>query len=109
MLCRTLQDPAGGGFDEVVYLLSAAPVGTLRNCVHDTNNNNSNSNSTTTGGVGRVDVVSALTEVYTGEGAISIACEGNYSATLVVRSDQHRMTNLLPLHMTPTLSDVPCV
>ena len=60
-----LQYPAGGDFGKVVYLLSAKP---MRNNPH-------------------CDVVdiSALTDVATGEGAINIKCEGNYTATLAVR------------------------
>ena len=65
-----LRHPAGGDFSKVVYLLSAEAVGKPSNCV----------------GAGSENAtVSALTDVTTGEGAISIACPGAYTATLVVR------------------------
>ena len=66
-----LRDPAGGDFDKVVYLLSAEAVGSNPNCtVVDTN---------------ETQVISALTDVKTGGGAINIPCVGNYTATLTAR------------------------
>ena len=61
-----LQHPAAGDFGKVVYLLSAKAAGDNPNC-------------TTT------KVISALTDVETGEAAINIKCEGNYTAKLAVR------------------------
>ena len=66
-----LQHPARGAFDQVVYLLSAVPV-------------NENSICTTVK-ANLTQAISALTDVATGEGAININCEGNYTAKLVVR------------------------
>ena len=75
-----LQHPAGEDFDKVVYLLSAAPVGVghagASTCI--TRGGDAGANNATR-------PISALTDVETGEGAINIQCEGNYSATLVVR------------------------
>ena len=66
-----LENPAGGDFGKVVYLLSANPVGDNPNCtILDTE---------------ETQVISALTDVATGKGAINIQCEGNYTAKLVVR------------------------
>ena len=62
---KLLLNPAGGAFDKVVYLLSAHPAANNPNCT--------------------VVNISALTDVTTGEGAINIKCEGNYSARLVAR------------------------
>ena len=61
-----LQHPANGDFSKVVYLLSAKAEGDNPNCA-------------------ATKIISALTDVATGEGAINIQCEGSYSATLVVR------------------------
>ena len=65
-----LEHPANGAFSQVVYLLSAEAVGRptcASTCANATR------------------VVSALTDVATGEGAINIKCEGNYTASLIVR------------------------
>ena len=63
-----LQSPAGDDFTKVVYLLTAkAAVGNPKCAVDAT------------------ETISALTDVATGEGAINIKCEGNYTATLAVR------------------------
>ena len=75
-----LQHPAGSDYGQVVYLLSAKRVGhvatfgpTQQNCTTlDTERE-------------RAQVVSALTDVATGAGAINIQCEGSYAAKLVVR------------------------
>ena len=63
-----LQHFAGGDFDKVVYLLSAKAADDNPSCT-----------------TGAAKVISALTDVKTGEGAINIKCEGNYAAKLVVR------------------------
>jgi len=64
-----LQHPAGGRFDQVVYLLSAQAADGNPKCA----------------GGSKARAVSALTDVATGEGAINIKCEGHYNAKLVVR------------------------
>ena len=66
-----LQHPAGSNYGDVVYLLSAKPAAGNPNC--------------TVGDTEETQVISALTDVATGAGAINIQCEGNYRATLVVR------------------------
>ena len=66
-----LQYPAGDDFGQVVYLLSVDAVESDVNC------------ATTDEDGARV--ISALTDVATGEGAIDIKCTGSYSAKLVVR------------------------
>jgi len=65
-----LKDPANGAFEKVVFLLSAARVGDTQGCG---------------AGANKTGTISALTDVATGEGAINIECEGNYTAKLVVR------------------------
>ena len=79
-----LQHPAGDDYGKVVYLLSAEPVrmghASASSCTPRAGN---------TGAKNTTQPVSALTDVETGEGAINIQCAGNYSATLVVRSDHH--------------------
>ena len=66
-----LQHPAGGTFDKVVYLLSVEAAGANPNC--------------TAAGTQDTEVISALTDVNTGKGAIDIKCTGSYHATLVAR------------------------
>ena len=66
-----LQHPAGDRFDEIVYLLSVDAAGGNLHC-----------NAV---GASKMQGISALTDVATGEGAINIKCTGNYSAKLVVR------------------------
>ena len=68
-----LQDPAGG-FDKVVYLLSIKPATNNPACDPD-------GGEATQGGSNKL----VLTDVATGEGAINIKCEGNYTAKLAVR------------------------
>jgi len=74
-----LQHPAGGNFGQVVYLLSAQPVGAA---FGPTLASPSNCTATETDAS---QIVSALTDVATGAGAINIQCEGSYEAKLVVR------------------------
>ena len=74
-----LQHPAGGNYGKIVYLLSAQPVGAA---FGPTLASPSNCTGTETDGN---QVVSALTDVATGAGAINIQCEGKYMAKLVVR------------------------
>ena len=62
-----LQYPAAGRFQDVVYLLSAEAAPGNANCTAEKR------------------AISALTDVKTGEGAINVECEGDYSAKLVVR------------------------
>ena len=76
-----LQYPASGDYGKVVFLLSAEII-----------NNHSDPRFATGGdpdcsatGGGQTRAISALTDVATGEGAISIQCVGSYAATLVVR------------------------
>ena len=66
-----LQHPAASAFDKVVYLLSVKREGNNQNC--------------TTADTADTEVVSALTDVATGKGAININCEGSYTAKLVAR------------------------
>ena len=70
-----LEHPANEAYDQVVYLLTVNRV---------------DGGNQTCGSAGLQDVnstrsISALTDVATGEGAINIKCEGNYTAALVVR------------------------
>ena len=63
-----LQSPANDDFTKVVYLLTANAVSVNPDCAVD-----------------NMQPISALTDVATGDGAISITCEGNYAAKLAVR------------------------
>ena len=63
-------------YDKAVYLLSAKAS-------KDNSPNCSMADTANTLEQGRM--ISALTDVETGDGAINIQCEGNYTATLVVR------------------------
>ena len=66
-----LLHPSGSAYDRVVYLLSAKAVAGNPSCsVEDTDDNR---------------VISALTDVATGAGAMNIRCDGNYTAKLTVR------------------------
>jgi hypothetical protein len=66
-----LRHPANGDFVKVVYLLTVHPAANNPNCtVVDTED---------------TQVISALTDISTGKGAINIQCEGNYTAKLVAR------------------------
>ena len=66
-----LEHPAGGDFTNVVYLLSAKAEDGNADCAVT--------------GTGEDQVISALTDVATGEGAITIKCTGTYNAKLAVR------------------------
>ena len=79
-----LQHPAGG-FDQVVYLLSVKPEENNTICTLVTNG---------TGAAQSGKFISALTDVATGEGAINIKCEGNYSAKLAVRDGAGKEVDL---------------
>ena len=74
-----LQHPAGGDYDQVVYLLSAQPV------ANDFGPALASPSNCTAVETDENQVVSALTDVATGAGAINIQCEGTYAAKLVVR------------------------
>ena len=81
-----LQYPAGGDFGKVVYLLSAKAAGDNPSCT-------------------AAKVISALTDVETGEGAIDIKCEGNYSAKLVVRDGAGKEVTLRSWNFTARRRD----
>lgn len=75
-----LQHPAGGTFDEVVYLFSLEPDALNRPCNVDVDNDG----GATAGNVVQ-EAISALTDVANGAGALNIQCEGHYTGRLVVR------------------------
>ena len=95
-----LMNPANGAFEKVVFLLSAARVGGGDTCLGG-GGGGVNEKATGAGASGAGSAapspsvlelgnitagsISALTDVATGEGAISIQCVGNYTAKLVVR------------------------
>jgi len=90
-----LQYPAGGRFDQIVYLLSAEALG------------GANASCAGAGaGANSTRAVSALTDVATGEGAINIKCAGSYNAKLIVRDGAGKEVTLRSWNFTVRRRDV---